>query len=111
MNLPQIEFGYLEDDKHTVTLFRFCADPDGSNLPWFEKTGASGTIAGRQLISIAEASNSGRCFDAGEYYSHIGKLLQNILTKAPAARLATFKTSSGASIRTFEETVHVTFYA
>lgn len=107
---PTAKFG-RRNDQGRIALYEFIRDPDGSNLPWFARTGEQIGLEGLKAISAAANSHSGRCYDTMEYWSHLGVMLQELVTEAPeGTSLAVFDISAAVGTRTFSERVEVDYY-
>jgi len=107
---PTLRFGSM-DEHRVVSICRFCPDPDGSSLRWFESTDDKTNLNGFALLDTKTKEYHGECYDTGEFYSHAGELLYELLQEAPErADLAVFTRSWSAGTKTFTDTVTVGFY-
>ncbi len=106
----QIELGF-RNSQGVIKEFGFCPDPDGSSLPWFKFTGKVLSFEGYAEISSDSRIHSGKCDDTSEYTSHLGELMQELLSIAPeGTAMMVVETESGCGTRTFSERADATFY-
>lgn len=105
-----IPFGWEQPDG-MVHIFKFGPDPDGGDLPWFEKTEEVMNLGSFNMIGSQTEVHNGKCDDTGMYTSHLGILCQKLLKNAPeGTELVTFSDSSSCGTKTFEEKVTANFY-
>ena len=107
---PPLPFGFAWEDG-VVDLYRFCQDPHGSSLTWFKATDDVTNLDGLELVEIKTKEYHGKCYDTGEFFSHAGELLRELLAEAPEkASLAVFTRGWSSGTKTFTDTVTVKFY-
>lgn len=108
---PLLQFGFNGINESEVMLCRFCPDPDGSGLTWYETTSFVTNLYGLELLRTKTEEYHGECYDTGEFFSHAAELMYELLKAAPEkASLAVFTRIWSAGTKTFTDTVTVKFY-
>jgi len=104
-----LPFGWQAEDG--LTMMEFCPDPNSSGYRWYRPTDEIRSTEGLILAAEASRSYTGRCVDAGEWYSPEADMLYSLLQSAPEqTTIAGFEKEGWAGTRTFGVTIKAFFY-
>lgn len=105
---PEPQFGWFEDDG-TLIGVRFGLDSEG--YPWFSSTDEEISLGGLVVIGKKSKTTQGECSDTGEYFSPLAITFRSLGGQAPEGTVVVGgRAEGGCGTRTWEETVHATYY-